>query len=80
MFLVISVSSNISGFVDDIMAGSSVTRQSKTILARSQKELQLEAAAREEAMSPEQKARQYARDMKIYEGAKRAAARRGLNS
>jgi hypothetical protein len=46
----------------------------------SKKELQLEAAAKEEAMSPEQKARQYARDMKIYEGAKQAAARRGLNA
>jgi hypothetical protein len=46
----------------------------------SEKELQLETAAREEAMSPEEKARRYARDMKTYEGAKQAAARRGLNS
>ena len=46
----------------------------------SKKELQLEAAAREEAMSPHEKARQYARDMKTYEGAKQAAARRGLDS
>src|SRR6266496_3145145 len=46
----------------------------------SQKELQLETAAREEAMSPEEKARKYARDMKTYDGAKQAAARRGLDS
>ena len=46
----------------------------------SQTELQLETAAREEAMSPEDKASKYARDMKTYEGAKQAAARRGLNS
>jgi type IV secretory pathway VirB10-like protein len=46
----------------------------------SQKELQLEAAAREEAMSPEDKAWRYKRDMKTYEGAKQAAARRGLDS
>jgi len=46
----------------------------------SRKELQLEAAAREEAMSPQEKAWRYARDMKTYEGAKQAAARRGLNS
>jgi len=46
----------------------------------SAKELQLETAAREEAMSPEEKARRYARDMKTYEGAKQAAARRGLDS
>jgi len=46
----------------------------------SKKELQLEAAAKQEAMSPQEKARQYARDMKTYEGAKQAAARRGLNS
>ena len=46
----------------------------------SEKELQLEKAAREEAMSPEDKAWRYARDMKTYEGAKQAAARRGLNS
>ena len=46
----------------------------------SQKELQLETAAREEAMSPEEKAWRYARDMKTYEGAKQAAARRGLDS
>jgi type IV secretory pathway VirB10-like protein len=46
----------------------------------SQKELQLETAAREEAMSPEEKAWRYAQDMKKYEGAKQTAARRGLNS
>ena len=46
----------------------------------SAKELQLETAAREEAMSPEDKAWRYARDMKTYEGAKQAAARRGLDS
>ena len=46
----------------------------------SQKELQLETAAREEAMSPQEKAWRYAEDMKKYEGAKQAAARRGLNS
>ena len=46
----------------------------------SQKELQLETAAREEAMSPEEKGRLYVRDMKTYEGAKQAAARRGLDS
>jgi hypothetical protein len=46
----------------------------------SKKELQLEAAAREETMSPQEKTRQYARDMKTYEGAKQAAARRGLDS
>jgi hypothetical protein len=46
----------------------------------SKKELQLETAAREEAMSPEEKTRRYARDMKTYEGAKQAAARRGLNA
>jgi hypothetical protein len=45
----------------------------------SRKELQLEKAAREEAMSPEDKAWRYARDMKTYEGAKQAAARRGLD-
>ena len=46
----------------------------------SQKELQLETAAREEAMSPEEKAWRYAQDMRKYEGAKQTAARRGLNS
>ena len=46
----------------------------------SEKELQLETAAREEAMSPREKASRYARDMKTYEGAKQAAARRGLDS
>ena len=46
----------------------------------SQKELQLEKAAREEEMSPEEKQSQYARDMKTYEGAKQTAARRGLDS
>lgn len=46
----------------------------------SSKELQLEAAAREEAMSPQEKQRRYERDLKTYEGAKQTAARRGLNS
>ena len=46
----------------------------------SEKELQLEKAAREEAMSPQEKASKYARDMKTYEGAKQTAARRGLDS
>ena len=46
----------------------------------SQKELQLETAAREEAMSPDEKAWRYAQDMRKYEGAKQTAARRGLNS
>ena len=46
----------------------------------SQKELQLETAAREEAMSPEEKQWRYAQDMKKYEGAKQTAARRALNS
>ena len=46
----------------------------------SQKELQLETAAREEAMSPEEKQSKYARDMKKYEAAKQTAARRGLDS
>jgi hypothetical protein len=46
----------------------------------SKKELQLETAAREEAMSPQEKAWRYARDLKTYEGAKQAAARRGLNA
>jgi hypothetical protein len=46
----------------------------------SEKELQLEKAAREEEMSPEEKQSQYARDMKKYEGAKQTAARRGLDS
>ena len=46
----------------------------------SAKELQLETAAREESMSPEEKTRKYARDLKTYEGAKQAAARRGLDS
>jgi len=46
----------------------------------SQKEFQLDTAAREEAMSPEEKAWRYAQDMKKYEGAKQTAARRGLNS
>jgi len=44
------------------------------------KEFQLETAAREEAMSPQEKASRYARDMKTYEGAKQTAARRGLDS
>ena len=46
----------------------------------SRKELQLETAAREEAMSPEEKQWRYQQDMKKYEGAKQTAARRGLNS
>ena len=46
----------------------------------SQKELQLETAAREESMSPEEKAWRYARDMKTYQGAKQTAARRSLDS
>jgi hypothetical protein len=46
----------------------------------SEKDLQLEKAAREEEMSPEEKQSQYARDMKKYEGAKQTAARRGLDS
>jgi len=46
----------------------------------SEKELQLEKAAKEEAMSPEEKQWRYARDMKKYEGAKQTAARRGLDS
>jgi hypothetical protein len=37
MFLGISISSNISEIVDDVMAGSFTIRQSKTILARSRK-------------------------------------------
>ena len=44
------------------------------------KEFQLETAASEEAMSPQQKASQYKQDMKRYQGAKQAAARRGLDS
>jgi type IV secretory pathway VirB10-like protein len=46
----------------------------------SQKELQLEAAAREEGMSPEQKKSKYEQDMKTYDAAKQTAARRGLDS
>jgi len=46
----------------------------------SEKELQLETAAREEAMSPQEKASKYAADMKKYEAAKQTAARRGLDS
>ena len=46
----------------------------------SQKELQLEAAARAEAMSPEEKQAQYQSNMRKYEAAKQTAARRGLNS
>ena len=44
------------------------------------KRLQLEAEARAEAMTPQEKENQYARDMKKYEGAKQVAARRGLNA
>jgi hypothetical protein len=46
----------------------------------SEKELQLETAAREEAQTPEEKAARYAQHMKTYEGAKQTAARRGLDS
>jgi hypothetical protein len=46
----------------------------------SQKELQLEVAAREEAQTPEEKQARYARNMKTYEAAKQTAARRGLNA
>jgi hypothetical protein len=46
----------------------------------SSKELELEAAARAEKMSPQEKQWQYQRDLKTYEGAKQTAARRGLNS
>ena len=46
----------------------------------SQKELELEAAARAEAMSPEEKQAQYQSNMRKYEAAKQTAARRGLNS
>jgi hypothetical protein len=42
----------------------------------SQKEVDLEAAAKEEAMSPQAKQWKYAQDMKKYEGAKQVAARR----
>src|SRR5262249_13143463 len=42
--------------------------------------LQLEAAAREEAQTSEEKAAQYALNLKKYEGAKQVAARRGLDS
>jgi hypothetical protein len=44
------------------------------------KRLQLEAEARAEAMTPQEKQNQYARDMKKYEGAKQVAARRGLDA
>jgi hypothetical protein len=44
------------------------------------KRLRLEAEARAEAMTPEEKQNQYARDMKKYEGAKQVAARPGLNA
>jgi hypothetical protein len=46
----------------------------------SDKHLQLQAAAREEAQTPEEKAARYAANMRKYEGAKQTAARRGLNS
>jgi hypothetical protein len=46
----------------------------------SQKELELETAAREEAQTPQQMQARYVQHMKIYEGAKQTAARRGLNS
>ena len=44
------------------------------------KHLQLQAAAMEEAQTPEEKAARYALNLKKYEGAKQAAARRRLNS
>jgi len=44
------------------------------------KHLQLQAAAREEAQTPQEKADRYAAHLKTYEGAKQAAARRGLDS
>jgi len=44
------------------------------------KRLQFAAEAREEAMTPQEKANQFARNQKIYEGAKQVAARRGLNA
>ena len=44
------------------------------------KHLQLQAAAIEEAQTPEEKAARYASNLKKYEGAKQVAARRGLNS
>ena len=44
------------------------------------KRLQFAAEAREEGMTPQEKANQYARNLKTYEGAKQVAARRSLNS
>jgi hypothetical protein len=44
------------------------------------KRLQLAAEAREEAMTPQDKANQLTQDLKTYEGAKQVAARRGLDS
>ena len=44
------------------------------------KHLQLQAAAREEAQTPQEKQARYAAHLKTYEGAKQAAARRGLDS
>ena len=44
------------------------------------KNLQLQAAAREEAQAPQEKAARYALHLKTYEGAKQTAARRGLDS
>ena len=44
------------------------------------KRLQFAAEAREEAMTPQEKANQFARNQKIYEGAKQVAARRGLKA
>ena len=44
------------------------------------KRLGLAAEAREEAKTPQEKANQYARDLKTYEGAKQVAARRGLKA
>jgi len=46
----------------------------------SERHLQLQAAAREEAQTPEEKAARYAANMKKYEGAKAAASRRRMNS
>ena len=46
----------------------------------SDKHLQLQAAAREEAQTPQEKAARYAANLKTYDGAKLAAARRGLDA
>ncbi len=44
------------------------------------KHLELQAAAKEEAQTPQEKAYRYAENLKKYDGAKQVAARRGLNS